>query len=87
MALPANLQSEISNLQSPLLFAPFLRPMVWGGRRLGDVLGKPLPTDEAYGESWEVSDHALHRSVVAVGPRRSRHPHGRRASSIRTRLH
>ncbi len=43
--------------------------MVWGGRRLGSVLNKSLPTDEPYGESWEVSDHPLHRSVIAVGPR------------------
>jgi mannose-6-phosphate isomerase len=42
--------------------------MVWGGRRLGKILGKPLATEEPYGESWEVSDHALHGSVVAVGP-------------------
>jgi mannose-6-phosphate isomerase len=42
--------------------------MVWGGRRLGDVLGKPLPDERAYGESWEVSDHASHASVVVGGP-------------------
>jgi mannose-6-phosphate isomerase len=42
--------------------------MVWGGRRLGEVLGKPLPEPTAYGESWEVSDHPLHRSLVAGGP-------------------
>ena len=42
--------------------------MVWGGRRLGEVLGKPLPTAEAYGESWEISDHASHRSTVVDGP-------------------
>jgi mannose-6-phosphate isomerase len=41
--------------------------MVWGGRRLA-ALGKPLTTAEPYGESWEVSDHALHRSAVAEGP-------------------
>lgn len=46
--------------------------MVWGGRRLGDVLGKTLPTGEAYGESWEVSDHPQHRSVVAGGPLQGR---------------
>lgn len=51
----------------PLRFEPFLRPMVWGGRRLAEVLRKPLPTDQAYGESWEVSDHPVHRSVAAVG--------------------
>jgi mannose-6-phosphate isomerase len=42
--------------------------MVWGGRRLGDLLGKVLPTDQLYGESWEVSDHASHHSIVADGP-------------------
>jgi len=55
-------------MEYPLRFIPYLRPMVWGGRDLGDVLGKTLPTDEPYGESWEVSDHAAHRSVVAAGP-------------------
>jgi mannose-6-phosphate isomerase len=43
--------------------------MVWGGRRLAEVLAKPLPTAEPYGESWEISDHASHHSVVAEGPR------------------
>ena len=52
----------------PLRFEPFLRPMVWGGRALGTRLGKSLPTSEPYGEAWDVSDHALHRSVVAEGP-------------------
>jgi mannose-6-phosphate isomerase len=42
--------------------------MVWGGRRLNEVLGKDLPTDDPYGESWEISDHASHHSVVANGP-------------------
>lgn len=57
-------------MDSPLRFDPFLRPMVWGGRRLGSVLGKPLPSAGPYGESWDVSDHAAHHSVVATGPRR-----------------
>ncbi len=55
-------------LDTPLRFTPFLRPMVWGGRRLGTVLKKELPSDAAFGESWEVSDHPVHRSVVASGP-------------------
>jgi mannose-6-phosphate isomerase len=41
--------------------------MVWGGRRLETVLHKPLATAAAYGESWEVSDHPLHRSLVESG--------------------
>jgi mannose-6-phosphate isomerase len=56
-------------VNQPLRFVPFLRPMVWGGRRLRALLGKPLPSDGLYGESWEISDHLLHRSVVAGGTR------------------
>jgi mannose-6-phosphate isomerase len=42
--------------------------MVWGGRRLQQLLDKPITSTEPHGESWEVSDHALHGSVVANGP-------------------
>ena len=42
--------------------------MVWGGRSLATLLAKELPTAENYGESWEVSDHPLHQSVIATGP-------------------
>jgi mannose-6-phosphate isomerase len=42
--------------------------MVWGGRGLGEVLGKALPAGLPCGESWEVSDHGSHHSVVADGP-------------------
>jgi mannose-6-phosphate isomerase len=51
-------------MNAPLRFQPYLRPMVWGGRRLGEMLGKPLPTPEPYGESWEISDHPSHRSAT-----------------------
>jgi mannose-6-phosphate isomerase len=66
----ANRKPKIENRKSmvPLRFIPFLRPMVWGGRRLAGTLGKPLAGPEPYGESWEVSDHPLHRSVTATGP-------------------
>src|SRR5205814_420129 len=56
-----------SVVNNPLRFVPHLRPMVWGGRRLEEVLGKPLPTQEPYGEAWEISDHGSHHSVVASG--------------------
>jgi mannose-6-phosphate isomerase len=52
----------------PLVFEPFLRPMVWGGRVLGEHFGKVLPDSGKYGESWEVSAHPLHVSRVAEGP-------------------
>src|SRR5262245_21620332 len=55
-------------VDAPLLFEPWLRPMVWGGRRLSEVLNKRLPTGESYGEAWEVSDHPSHPSAVASGP-------------------
>ncbi len=59
-------------LNAPLRFHPYLRPMVWGGRRLSEPLGKELPTTGPYGESWEISDHASHHSVVREGPHAGR---------------
>jgi mannose-6-phosphate isomerase len=53
------------SIAQPLRFTPFVRPMVWGGRRLGEALGKTLSTAGPHGESWEVSDHRSHHSVVA----------------------
>lgn len=56
---------------TPLLLRPILLPKVWGGRRLAR-LGKPLPANEAIGESWEVADlpwlDPPCSSVVAAGP-------------------
>ena len=51
----------------PFRFQPILRRYLWGGRRLGSVLGKPIGTEEDYAESWEVVDHGLDQSVVAFG--------------------
>jgi len=59
-------------VMDPLVFSPFLRPVVWGGRQLGEVLHKVLPMDAAYGESWEISPHAVHVSRVAEGPHAGR---------------
>mgnify|MGYP001424817530 CR=1 FL=1 len=58
-------------MYAPLRFQSYLRPMVWGGRQLGEVLGKALPNGGTYGESWEISDHPSHASVVADGPRKN----------------
>ena len=56
-------------LTAPCVSTPILRPMVWGGRRLGERAGQDdCRTQQPYGESWEVSDHPSHRSVVAGGP-------------------
>ncbi len=56
----------------PLVFDPYLRPMIWGGRLLERRLGKPLPAEGDFGESWEISAHPHHVSRVAEGPLRGR---------------
>jgi mannose-6-phosphate isomerase len=65
----------------PLVFAPFLRPQVWGGRRLEQLLGKRLPPAGQFGESWEISAHPLHVSRVSEGPYR-----GQRLDELWTRF-
>ena len=52
----------------PLQFEPLFRRYLWGGRRLGTVLGKQIHAGEDYAESWEVVDHGTDQSVVAAGP-------------------
>jgi len=52
----------------PLKFHPLLKRYLWGGRRLGTVLGKPIGPGDDYAESWEVADHDQGQSVVANGP-------------------
>ena len=43
----------------PLKLQSALHVKVWGGRRLATDLRKPLPTDQPYGESWELHNNAL----------------------------
>jgi len=52
----------------PLIFTPLLKRLVWGGRRLGELLGKRLGDHDDYAESWEIVDHGDDQSVVASGP-------------------
>src|ERR1700729_3939718 len=51
----------------PLRFAPILRRLIWGGRRLGTVLHKPIGDKTDYAESWELSDYHDSVSVVQEG--------------------
>jgi mannose-6-phosphate isomerase len=55
-------------LRSPLRFSPIFRRYLWGGRRLGSLLGKPIGPETDYAESWELVDHGDDQSVVAAGP-------------------
>ena len=52
----------------PLVFEPLFRSYLWGGRRLATKLGKNLPGDGIWAESWEIVDHPQGQSVVASGP-------------------
>lgn len=52
----------------PLRFRPILRRYLWGGRRLGTHLGKPLGEGDDFAESWEVCDRGQDQSVVHAGP-------------------
>jgi mannose-6-phosphate isomerase len=51
----------------PLRFAPILRRLIWGGRRLGTVLHKPIGDESDYAESWELSDYHDAVSIVDDG--------------------
>lgn len=52
---------------TPLTFTPHLRAQVWGGRRLETIVGKQLPLEGRFGESWELSTHPLHISCADSG--------------------
>jgi mannose-6-phosphate isomerase len=52
----------------PLRFQPLFKRYLWGDRRLGTVLGKPIGDGNDYAESWEVVDHGADQSVVVAGP-------------------
>src|SRR5438552_1922951 len=46
--------------------------MPWGGDRLTRLLHKAVPKGQPIGESWEISDHRMHHSIVAEGPHKGR---------------
>jgi len=50
----------------PLKFHPILKERLWGGTKLGSILGKPLENNVT-GESWEISTVEGNVSVVANG--------------------
>ena len=53
---------------TPLRFKPILRRLVWGGRRLGTMLGKQIGDETDYAESWEIVDRSADQSLVTAGP-------------------
>ncbi len=51
----------------PLRFRPLLKQTLWGGRLLGERLGKTIGNEADYAESWEIVDHDENQSVVESG--------------------
>ncbi|BBO34088.1 type I phosphomannose isomerase catalytic subunit [Lacipirellula parvula] len=51
-----------------LRFEPLFRRYLWGGRRLGTMLGKVIGAGDDYAESWEIVDHGADQSVILNGP-------------------
>lgn len=51
-----------------LTFAETYFERIWGGKRLADSLGRPVPPGKVIGEAWLVADHEQCRSVVDAGP-------------------
>ena len=51
----------------PLKFKKVFKKKIWGGRSFSEKLNMTLPTEELYGESWEVSSHKNGMSVVENG--------------------
>jgi mannose-6-phosphate isomerase len=52
----------------PLKFEPIYQYRIWGGRRLSNLLTKPLPPKDLIGEAWILSDRDDHPSKVTEGP-------------------
>jgi mannose-6-phosphate isomerase len=52
----------------PLRFKPIFKRHIWGGRRLGTLLGKGIGPEPDFAESWEISDHGRDVSRVVEGP-------------------
>lgn len=50
----------------PLKFRPILKERLWGGEKLGEVLGKPINSNIT-GESWELSAVKGDVSIIANG--------------------
>jgi mannose-6-phosphate isomerase len=68
-------QGDNAPMLYPLKFRPVFKRYLWGGRRLGTMLGKPIGEGDDYAESWEIADHEQGQSVVANGPLEGRTLH------------
>ena len=51
----------------PLRFTPILKEKIWGGEKLGNILGKSTNGMDQVGESWEISAVESDPSIVSEG--------------------
>ncbi|MEM6470604.1 MAG: type I phosphomannose isomerase catalytic subunit [Planctomycetota bacterium] len=51
----------------PLRFAPLIKHTIWGGNKLGTLLGKSIGSTGDHAESWEIVDHGKDQSIVTNG--------------------
>jgi mannose-6-phosphate isomerase len=51
----------------PLKFKPIYKERIWGGQKLREVFGKDIPAGTKIGESWELADLPMDKSVIANG--------------------
>ena len=73
-------------MSDAIVFRPLFMERVWGGRRLEELLGKPLPPGAVIGEAWEVVDRPEAQSVVAGGEHEGRTLHDLWMGPDRARL-
>lgn len=52
---------------SIITFKPIVKERVWGGRDLKNKIGRELPDEGVFGESWEIVDRPEAQSIVASG--------------------
>ena len=52
----------------PMKLTPRYQTKPWGGRRIGELFGKPLPEGDPVGESWEFYDRPDDSSLISNGP-------------------
>lgn len=66
-AAKAKILEKPREIDEPLVFAPVYKEKVWGGRTLETEFNRQLPSDQPFGESWELVDRPEAQSVVREG--------------------
>ena len=50
-----------------LSFKPIFKERIWGGRGIETQLGRELPSDQPFGESWDLVDRPEAQSIILEG--------------------